>query len=59
MIMTTALITDMFLQGYRYLSGIGVEAKCETALQYYKKVATTGGFNILIKLGICNVETNK
>ena len=33
-----------------------MEAKCETALQYYKKVATTGGCNILIKLGICNMK---
>ncbi|XP_055957164.1 protein sel-1 homolog 1 isoform X3 [Patella vulgata] len=27
--------------GYRYSAGIGVEMKCETALPYYKKVATT------------------
>lgn len=26
---------------YRYYAGIGVEMKCETALTYYKKVATT------------------
>lgn len=30
------------VQGYRYWSGIGVERKCETALTYYRKVATTG-----------------
>lgn len=30
------------MQGYRYYAGIGVEMKCETALTYYKKVATTG-----------------
>ncbi|ESP02809.1 hypothetical protein LOTGIDRAFT_110816, partial [Lottia gigantea] len=27
--------------GYRYFAGIGVELKCETALPYYKKVAST------------------
>ncbi|XP_055878634.1 protein sel-1 homolog 1-like [Biomphalaria glabrata] len=26
--------------GYRYYAGIGVESKCETALTYYRKVAT-------------------
>ena len=31
--------------GYRYWSGIGVEANCETALTYYKKVAAKGELN--------------
>ncbi|XP_005097909.1 protein sel-1 homolog 1 isoform X2 [Aplysia californica] len=26
--------------GYRYYAGVGVESKCETALTYYRKVAT-------------------
>jgi hypothetical protein len=26
----------------RYWSGIGVETKCESALTYYKKAASTG-----------------
>lgn len=44
-------------QGYRYWSGIGVEMKCETALTYYKKVATTGRvFKLLgfVKWGLCS-----
>ncbi|WAR18848.1 SE1L1-like protein [Mya arenaria] len=32
--------------GYRYLSGIGVESKCETALTYYRKVATSVAENM-------------
>ena len=30
------------LQAYRFYAGIGVEMKCETALTYYRKVASAG-----------------
>ena len=30
------------LQGYRYWAGNGVEASCESALTYYRMVATKG-----------------
>ncbi|KAK7103460.1 protein sel-1 homolog 1-like [Littorina saxatilis] len=39
-----ALGGDPFAQmalGYRFYAGVGVEMKCETALTYYRKVATT------------------
>lgn len=36
---------------YRYWAGIGVPSNCETALTYYRKVATTG------ESFICNICT--
>jgi len=30
------------MKGYRYWAGVGVETNCETALNYYRKVASKG-----------------
>ena len=42
-LVTTHLTSrELFLKGYRYWFGVGVEVSCETSLTYYKKVATKG-----------------
>ena len=42
MITLTLFAVGFYLQGYRYLAGIGVAAFCESAITYYRKVSNKG-----------------
>jgi len=46
--MIKRLCIVLCMQGYRYWAGVTVEANCETALTYYRKVASKGTADIRI-----------